>query len=132
MIPLPPRSTRTDTLFPYTTLFRSRLAYLEHEDANRWIARPMRSEAAIEFPFDLPVTAEFHARGDRLARSFMLPGGKPVNGGLRIFEPRGTDAQRTTFALIGQVSGAYKAEPVFIDVPARSAEHTSELQSLML
>src|SRR3546814_13796864 len=90
MIPLPPRSTRTDTLFPYTTLFRSRLAYLEHEDANRWIARPMRSEAAIEFPFDLPVTAEFHARGDRLARSFMLPGGKPVNGGLRILEPRGT------------------------------------------
>src|SRR3546814_4815965 len=91
----------------------------------------MRSEAAIEFPFDLPVTAEFHARGDRLARSFMLPGGKPVNGGLRIFEPRGTDAQRTTFALIGQGSGAYKAEPVFIDVPEdRSEEHTSELQSL--
>src|SRR3546814_10510529 len=26
MIPRPPRSTRTDTLFPYTTLFRSRLA----------------------------------------------------------------------------------------------------------
>src|SRR3546814_12720815 len=25
MIPRPPRSTRTDTLFPYTTLFRSRL-----------------------------------------------------------------------------------------------------------
>src|SRR3546814_3768227 len=23
MLPLPPRSTRTDTLFPYTTLFRS-------------------------------------------------------------------------------------------------------------
>src|SRR3546814_2647471 len=77
----------------------------------------MRSEAAIEFPFDLPVTAEFHARGDRLARSFMLPGGKPVNGGLRIFEPRGTDAQRTTFAIIGPGSVAYKAEHVFIDVP---------------
>src|SRR3546814_5049799 len=26
MIPLPPRSTRTDTLFPYTTLFRSKAA----------------------------------------------------------------------------------------------------------
>src|SRR3546814_10566840 len=26
MIPLPPRSTRTDTLFPYTTLCRSRVA----------------------------------------------------------------------------------------------------------
>src|SRR3546814_19851884 len=27
MIRRPPRSTRTDTLFPYTTLFRSRLMY---------------------------------------------------------------------------------------------------------
>src|SRR3546814_16779755 len=26
MIPLPPRATRTDTLFPYTTLFRSYIA----------------------------------------------------------------------------------------------------------
>src|SRR3546814_4718868 len=30
MIRLPPRSTRTDTLFPYTTLFRSLVD--EHED----------------------------------------------------------------------------------------------------
>src|SRR3546814_4512751 len=30
MIRRPPRSTRTDTLFPYTTLFRSQ------EDARRW------------------------------------------------------------------------------------------------
>src|SRR3546814_3929737 len=30
MIRRPPRSTRTDTLFPYTTLFRSMLALLEH------------------------------------------------------------------------------------------------------
>src|SRR3546814_1002972 len=29
MIRLPPRSTRTDTLFPYTTLFRSRRRALE-------------------------------------------------------------------------------------------------------
>src|SRR3546814_20091976 len=28
MIRRPPRSTRTDTLFPYTTLFRSRLALI--------------------------------------------------------------------------------------------------------
>src|SRR3546814_21085187 len=33
MIRLPPRSTRTDTLFPYTTLFRSAVAVaiLEHQ-----------------------------------------------------------------------------------------------------
>src|SRR3546814_7501274 len=29
MIRRPPRSTRTDTLFPYTTLFRSRVRYIE-------------------------------------------------------------------------------------------------------
>src|SRR3546814_14965733 len=32
MIRRPPRSTRTDTLFPYTTLFRS---YEEHSDEKR-------------------------------------------------------------------------------------------------
>src|SRR3546814_5307795 len=30
MIRRPPRSTRTDTLFPYTTLFRSHLIFEEH------------------------------------------------------------------------------------------------------
>src|SRR3546814_3859151 len=30
MLRRPPRSTRTDTLFPYTTLFRSALAELDH------------------------------------------------------------------------------------------------------
>src|SRR3546814_8769905 len=33
MIRRPPRSTRTDTLFPYTTLFRSRSFIAEHFDA---------------------------------------------------------------------------------------------------
>src|SRR3546814_752291 len=32
MIRRPPRSTRTDTLFPYTTLFRSALFDLQHAD----------------------------------------------------------------------------------------------------
>src|SRR3546814_17163608 len=31
MIRQPPRTTRTDTLFPYTTLFRSRKKYLTHK-----------------------------------------------------------------------------------------------------
>src|SRR3546814_4966562 len=30
MIRRPPRSTRTDTLFPYTTLFRSNVGFLPH------------------------------------------------------------------------------------------------------
>src|SRR3546814_4981602 len=38
MIRRPPRSTRTDTLFPYTTLFRSRPAW-RGRDRGRWPAR---------------------------------------------------------------------------------------------
>src|SRR3546814_13802698 len=41
MIRLPPRSTRTDTLFPYTTLFRSLFdPWREHRGVDR--ARPLR------------------------------------------------------------------------------------------
>src|SRR3546814_17898551 len=39
MIRRPPRSTRTDTLFPYTTLFRSGRFAQRRQAADRWIAR---------------------------------------------------------------------------------------------
>src|SRR3546814_6514850 len=41
MIPRPPRSTRTDTLFPYTTLFRSEFVYLDKDVvfSNAWSGR---------------------------------------------------------------------------------------------
>src|SRR3546814_20697587 len=47
MIRRPPRSTRTDTLFPYTTLFRSDRA------AGLWITRPFlyRKRLAREHRF---------------------------------------------------------------------------------
>src|SRR3546814_17789674 len=43
MIPRPPRSTRTDTLFPYTTLFRSAAKRFElgHEDVGGHHAEPL-------------------------------------------------------------------------------------------
>src|SRR3546814_4236979 len=58
MIRLPPRSTRTDTLFPYTTLFRS-LAVMIHQ-----AAEPDR-EAGGEYQVD---TAD-HA-GDKYRARF--------------------------------------------------------------
>src|SRR3546814_5605353 len=42
MIRRPPRSTRTDTLFPYTTLFRS-ARYRRRADPNGWHLRSRRS-----------------------------------------------------------------------------------------
>src|SRR3546814_1514867 len=39
MIRQPPRSTRTDTLFPYTTLFRSPIRKLQVRDQRRLVAK---------------------------------------------------------------------------------------------
>src|SRR3546814_14042197 len=57
MIRRPPRSTRTDTLFPYTTLFRS----------NVLAAHPAVAEAAV-------VPAPDSKWGE-VARAFILPAG---------------------------------------------------------
>src|SRR3546814_5180032 len=53
MIRRPPRSTRTDTLFPYTTLFRSvfRLPGREQD----WVA--LRRTRHIQWPFDRQIFA---------------------------------------------------------------------------
>src|SRR3546814_11316005 len=48
MIRRPPRSTRTDTLFPYTTLFRSLRRYLEYFAGEA----SHRLRAAVEFRGD--------------------------------------------------------------------------------
>src|SRR3546814_495156 len=54
MIRRPPRSTRTDTLFPYTTLFRSRMSAQRQQVASRLRAegdeqsQTIRSEADRE------------------------------------------------------------------------------------
>src|SRR3546814_12351138 len=46
MIRRPPRSTRTDTLFPYTTLFRSGIATTKAAEANTSAANAAASEAS--------------------------------------------------------------------------------------
>src|SRR3546814_1368879 len=114
----PPRPTRTDTLFPYTTLFRSLdpcpgLAFvmLETRDAGR-------------------VHQGAQARAD---------GGKPERGPI-ILQPVGGDGARwcqTAFMRANLfVVGAEQAEDVRgrrlpCERTNRSEEHTSELQSLM-
>src|SRR3546814_3731176 len=55
MIRRPPRSTRTDTLFPYTTLFRSAAA----TDRRRTGARPARAALHRRDPLAQPAD---HAR----------------------------------------------------------------------
>src|SRR3546814_1820847 len=45
MIRRPPRSTRTDTLFPYTTLFRSRVLPQPGPSRRQFLPEPVRSRA---------------------------------------------------------------------------------------
>src|SRR3546814_3704955 len=81
MIRRPPRSTRTDTLFPYTTLFRS-------------VCRRVAGRRKV------PPDADDRTRLEPRPRRGLLVG-EPVR---------------------------YRSTP---PCPARSEEHTSELQSLM-
>src|SRR3546814_2418209 len=123
MIRRPPRSTRTDTLFPYTTLFRSGAANLLDppgapvgpEDSFALLLRHTgalvghgdHEVAAVTAEFDLDV-AVVRRILDRILHEVRQDG---VQGGL------------------GQpVDGS--ADAVVQD-HLRSEEHTSELQSLM-
>src|SRR3546814_3212931 len=56
MIRRPPRSTRTDTLFPYTTLFRSLMLPTGMEISDAEGARQLYQSAA---EFDLPMAGPF-------------------------------------------------------------------------
>src|SRR3546814_7637739 len=88
MIRRPPRSTRTDTLFPYTTLFRSRHADPRagsrrqavlpadrpHPDAEKHIARPQapgreEDRAGIEDAVRLAMRGADPPRAGRLSRT---------------------------------------------------------------
>src|SRR3546814_1182149 len=102
MIRRPPRLTRTDTLFPYTTLFRSPGRRLS--DA---------SHLALSFP-----APQGGARGSARSRA----GGFRARGGKRATPP----ARQP-----GRLSSPHRPESAHRPRAARSEEHTSELQSLM-
>src|SRR3546814_3985207 len=72
MIRRPPRSTRTDTLFPYTTLFRSvehpyGLALLRGDEADGVLAQPLGREFLFEVGRKAPLV--FLADGGKRLRS---------------------------------------------------------------
>src|SRR3546814_1191303 len=114
MIRRPPRSTRTDTLFPYTTLFRSMLsvmgAFAEFERAlirerqreGIAVARQRGAYRGRKRSLSDEMVAELHRRVD--------------------------DGERK--AVIARDLGISR-ETLYQYLRARSEEHTSELKSLM-
>src|SRR3546814_1596845 len=131
MILRPPRSTRTDTLFPYTTLFRSHVA---DRDQRRIVLRlfqmvgrnapqflgadarrqPALQPVAVDEPVRLRVAADHRGR-KKCVRHSPCPFIHVESPVLRrrVFRPYPMSCPRLTRASM------------------RSEEHTSELQSLM-
>src|SRR3546814_8531109 len=115
MIRRPPRSTRTDTLFPYTTLFRSG----DRDEVGAFLER-------------IPVAPEFR-EGQPPQRRVVLvqhplldDGGVGELTGERQFAP---DRRQDAF-LVQKRALPHKVDAEVIE-EIRSEEHTSELQSLM-
>src|SRR3546814_7932254 len=67
MIRRPPRSTRTDTLFPYTTLFRSRPA--EGAAADGFEVVLARSGTRVAVPFGVSIAEALRQAGIATATS---------------------------------------------------------------
>src|SRR3546814_2672659 len=132
MIRRPPRSTRTDTRFPYTTLFRSPGGlYLVNVTGARFARGSFREVVPVH----------------RLAYSFGWDGSEVVPPGSSLVEidlieqPDGTLLRLTHSGLPSAEQCAGHAEgwanylgrlaAVAAGRDPRSEEHTSELQSLM-
>src|SRR3546814_9854878 len=119
MIRRPPRSTRTDTLFPYTTLFRSIVRPRLHrepmdaDDAGRSLDHLGRDEI-------LARRVRRHDRLDQILRHILVIG-------------------EHLLGILGQAIAAIAEGRIVIEAAdpgiethaVRSEEHTSELQSLM-
>src|SRR3546814_4253264 len=112
MIRRPPRSTRTYTRFPYTTLFRSTVHY-----DGVYISRPTTSYQDL---FDVERIEVL--RGPQ----GVLFGRNSAGGTLNIISKMPTDELSGT---LGLTIGNYEKRSASGTI--RSEEHTSELQSLM-
>src|SRR3546814_5530695 len=119
MIRRPPRSTRSDTLFPYTTLFRSP-AVPEKRDGF-WV-----NVKAVK-------TGSFRSGVERVTNP---------EEAAHVLAPLRREPQESLLALVTDKDGkplsvirntVGDAKSATVDIPAilRSEEHTSELQSLM-
>src|SRR3546814_8310254 len=115
MIPQPPRSTRTDTLFPYTTLFRS-LA---------------RGKLRFDLTENLKITlAGSHSDREESVAIY----GSPLNGNTvaRLLDPNVLIPTRKRDVAFNANIRPQRVKAYDISGKIeRSEEHTPELQSLM-
>src|SRR3546814_13508808 len=116
MIRRPPRSTRTDTLFPYTTLFRSEaermLAELREAQANLILSEKMASLGSlvagmsheISTPLGIGVSAASHLAAEIARLSGNFQDGQLRRSDLDSFLEAATEATRIMQANLGRAA----------------------------
>src|SRR3546814_10605682 len=117
MIRRPPRSTRTDTLFPYTTLFRSNVLAVLAETR----IEPDGNDADLIGRLDAAAIADCRAANS--------PEGTGEGSGPATESPV-ADARKTQASSV-RVAVGLLDRLMGVASELRSEEHTSELQSLM-
>src|SRR3546814_9421819 len=130
MLQLPPRSTRTDTLFPYTTLFRSNQAAGQSAEGVS-PCRPVGGGSDVSL-----AQGADDAFRDRLSAGTGL---RPASPRLSRFAELARSLSMTPTGLLGgsfnPAHSGHRAISRFairrLGLSERSEEHTSELQSLM-
>src|SRR3546814_9391653 len=131
MIRRPPRSTRTDTLFPYTTLFRS----------GRDLDQVHLALAPVAQRFD-PQARSLLVRGFGILEVFVLALAlhQPEAARVAVLETAVLQRRRVLQLAPGllalavehrQAIGVVHRRAIVVDADARSEEHPSELQALM-
>src|SRR3546814_1188765 len=115
MIRRPPRSTRTDTLVPYTTLFRSEQVALEVLDARHVVERQHACERFLGELLGILVRRQPRAQ---------VADQRPVVAAIQRVDSTGMDGCGARRAICCRIRHGGSAQ-------SRSEEHTSALQSLM-
>src|SRR3546814_8506289 len=125
MIRRPPRSTLTDTLFPYPTLFRSMLVFLLIYS----IVDLTFAQVATFLLFILLNFGAFAIGRSMAARTLLVFA--LVNIGLLLATVWGSGSWAMWTLLAVGLFNSIMWSNIFTLAITRSAEHTSELQSLM-
>src|SRR3546814_4040391 len=131
MIRRPPRSTRTDTLFPYTTLFRSvQLVEGILQGVLQRIARLPQPGHLAALGAD---RRQLEEGRHRLAvfQQHALGVGQVLDPGQQVRERRRDAIERIVVGLGGRSAPAPAARAARLGDTLRSEEHTSDLPSLL-
>src|SRR3546814_6124713 len=125
MIRRPTRSTRTDTLFPYTTLFRSQLAKggISEADFKATLDRVRLTTDTAEFR-DAGLVIEAATENEEIKNRIFADLGPKLSADTVI-------ATKTSSISITRLGAQTDRPDRFVGLHLRSEEHTSELKSLM-